>query len=426
MGDLHAALDPSVDPDMLSQGAAVLSDAQQSTTRAKRSAALTVFTNSELQTFRDCAQKHDFAYRQRLRPLVEGKALAVGSIFHDGMRDGIRAGWAPGWKSTPNPVRLENQITAAVLGIDGLVGRWAAKIVEHSEVASVDYERLATEVDETAAMVKWMLAHYFRQTARDLVDLVLIEAERAFRVPIRAKDGSVRHLYQAGVRDAAFFDPAYNAVVLAEHKTCSSAPRDIEKRAEMDPQTTGYVYALREGLAAGELVTVDGEAIGREASVARFHYNALRKSSPKTPKVNQDGTVSVAAIDTTPAMYQAALDEQAHVRKISVTPKQVELYQRLVDGGDRYFARVEYHRTDAEIERWRSETFVDAARVREADRDPTRRTRNSGHCNMPWSMKCVYRSICLDPKAPELRTMFRVTDDPHGEVRAAEAEEGVA
>lgn len=391
--------------------------------RVRRSPRLTVVTNSELQEFRSCPQKHHFAYRERLRPLVDAKPLAVGGIFHAGMRSGLVAGWAPGWKSRPGDQRLAQQVEAAQRDIDDLVGKWAAKIVEH--VQDADYEQLATEADDTAAMVKWMLAHYFTMTRGDLDQLVLVEAEVAFKVPVRDKRGLVRHLFFAGVRDAVLYDPGYNQLVLDEHKTSGSAPRDVEKRVEMDPQTAGYTYALKEQLASSEMRTVDGDVVPRDAGVGRVLYNVLRKSRPKDPKVNQDGKVSVAQCDTTPEKYNEALLEQQSARSIPITEKQREFFDVLVAKGDRYFARVEWHRTDAELERWRSETYVDAARVREAERDPTRRTRNTGHCNMAWSLPCSYRSVCLDPDAPELRKQFRVSADPHAEVREAEVEAGI-
>lgn len=387
--------------------------------KARRSPRLTVVTDSELQTFRSCAQKHHFQYRERLRPLVEAKALAVGSIFHAGMRAGIRAGWSAGWRSRPNTRRLQDQADAATKGIDDLVVAWATKIVAHA--ADVDFEKLQTEVDDTAAMVKWMLRHYFDRTQADLASLVLVEVETPFEVPIHDRIGRVSpHLRYAGVRDAVFFDVEFNQIVLMEHKTSGGNPQDIEKRVEMDTQTAGYLYALKQQ--KPQLKTVDGHPLG-DALLGRVIYNVLKKALPRPPNVNKDGSVSVAACTTTPEMYRDALNAQVKQRNIPTSTKQAEFLQRLVDQGDPFFARVEYHRTKAEIERWRSDTFVDAARIRGAERNVEQRTRNTGHCNMPWSLPCPYRQVCLDPGAPEIRKQFRVAEDPHTEVRDAEAGE---
>lgn len=376
---------------------------------------LTVVTDSELQAFRSCHRKHHYQYRERLRPMIDGKALAIGSIFHSGMSSGLRAGWAN--RSLPNEQRLAAEIAAACENIDALVVAWASKIVEHG--TGVDFEKLNTEVVKTAAMVKWMLTHYFISTVADLSNLVLVETEMAFRVDLHNKRGHVApHLKYEGVRDAVFYDPDYNQLVLHEHKTAGGDPRQIEKRVEMDSQTKGYLYALKQQRAT--MKAVDGTPMAG-AHLGRVAYNVLRKSLPHAPKVNQNGAVSVAACDTTADMYADALREQVEARKIPVAIKQQEFLDGLRTRGDTRFARIEHHQTASEIETWRNDTVVDAARIREANRDPSKRTRNPGNCNMAWSLPCTYRSVCLDD-TPGIRKTFRISADSHAEVRNAEIE----
>lgn len=394
-------------------------------TKARRSPQLTIVTNSEVTTFRSCPQLHHFSYREKLRPKVEAKPLAVGSIIHAGMSAGLRAGWAPGWQGRSVDDRRRDQIAAALQGIDDKVMTWAGEVMTNA-TTELNFESLSAEVDQMAEVVKFLLEHYFAATTSDLTDFVLVETEAPFLVGIRNKSGILQHLKLNGVRDAVMYDPLYNQVVLMEHKTAGSDPRGVERRVEMDPQTTGYAYALREQLNAGLLKCVDGKElrVADGVTVGRTIYNVLRKSKPREPNINKDGSVSAAAIDTTADIYAAALNRQVTERMIPTSVKQVELLEKLRGQGDRYFARLEYFRTPEEIERWRSEMYVDAARIREADRDPTRRTRNTGHCNMPWSLKCSYRSICMDPDAPELYTLFKRIDDAHAEVREAEVDLG--
>lgn len=397
------------------------------TTRARRTPLLTVVTDSELQTWDACPQLHHFRYRERLRPLVAAKALAVGSIFHAGMSAGIVAGWSTLASSLSVDGRVAIQTSAATESIDDLVGKWAGKIVAHSQ-GEVDYENLAAEVDETARMVKFMLAHYFDQTRADLSTWKLVDAEHAFDVEMLDRRGKpVSHLRYVGVRDALWYDPTYNQLVLGEHKTCGGDPRAIERRVEMDTQTGGYLHAVREEMKARPYRTTDGQEVPRDASIGRVAYNVLRKTFPEPPKVNKDGSVSVAACTTTADMYAAALNAQVTERKIAVSEKQNAYLEALRAKGDPFFARVEWHKTDAEIERWRSDAFVKARQIREAERDPQCRVRKTGHCNMPWSLPCSYRSVCLDPTAPELRAQFRVASEIHTEVRAAQVDaEGAA
>jgi hypothetical protein len=390
--------------------------------RRRRRVALTVVTDSEIQTYRSCHQLHDFKYRQRLRPKIDAKSLSVGSIFHAGMRNGLNAGWDEVGRSIDDlDLRVNRQIGMATAGIDALVHEWAGKVIVHGK--GVDYERLAVEVDETAAMVKWMLAHYFRSTRDDLTSLMLVETERAFEVPMRAAGGvRVGHLRYAGVRDAVLYDPTYNAIVLYEHKTSGADPRGTEKRVEMDTQTAGYLNTLREEHRHGAgLVMVDGTPVPADATLGRVVYNVLRKEMPRPPKVNKDGRVSTAACVTTTEMYELALADQVD-RGIARSSEQVAFLERLRDAGDRFFARVEWHRTKPDVERWRSDAFAAARGIRAADRDPSLRDRNPGHCNMPWSLPCAFRALCLDPNASEIRAQYRVVDDVHTEVREAQTE----
>lgn len=392
----------------------------QPSRKPRRSSALTVVTTSEIQTFRDCPQKHDFAYRQRLRPKVTGKALAIGDIFHRGMSAGLMAGWV-GVDGLTQAQRLARQLVASTADVDARVFAWVQEVVEHDPNA--DYAGLQAFADDAGAMIKFMLTNYFELSVRDLVSLVLVEAERPFDVRVRDAIGRKTRVAFRGVRDAVFYDPQYNALELHEHKTVSNVPDDIGKRAEMDPQTSGYVYSLLEERAAGKLKFLDGTPVPSNAILGRVAYNAVRKKKPSTPKVNKDGSVSVAAIDTTAELYMAALDEQQRVRNIPVTEKQLELMRGLAARVNPYFARHEYQKTRSEIERWRSDTMVDAARIRRADTNPETRTRNPGNCNMAWSMACSYRTVCLDD-TPETRASFRVLEDAHPEVR--EAEDAVA
>lgn len=383
----------------------------------RRSKALTVVTTSEMQTHRDCPSKHGFRYIDGLRWPTEGKALAIGHIFHGGMSAGLVAGWRDMTGTVAD--RLARQIKAATATVQTQVDTWAQQQALHDKNA--DYVALETFAREGGDMIAWMLSNYFVRTQTDLTSLILVDVERPFSVRMRDRAGRKMPLQFDGVRDALFYDPRHNALELHEHKTVSDMPEDIGKRAEMDPQTAGYMYALIEQRAAAALTFLDGTPVPADAVLGRTAYNAVRKKKPRQPKVNKDGKVSIAAIDTTPEIYVAALDEQATVRKIPVTAEQLAKATELRDAGPgRWFHRHEFYRTRAEIDRWRSDTVVDAARIRQSHADPTRRTRNPGNCNMPWSMKCEYRAVCMDD-TPETRAMYVVASEKHPEVREAEA-----
>lgn len=382
----------------------------------RRAAGLTVITTSEVQCARDCMNRHHFKYRERLRPKVEGKALAIGHIFHGGMSAGLLAGWSNVDGLTVDE-RLERQIAASTAKVDAQVQAWVQAQALHDRNA--DYSALEAFATDGAEMLRFMLSNYLREARGDLTALMLVDVEAAFAVRLRDSIGRTMPVRFDGVRDALFYDPVHNALELHEHKTVSNMPEDIGKRAEMDPQTAGYMYALLELRKQGALKFFDGRPVPQDAVLGRVAYNAVRKKRPRQPNVNQDGRVSVAAIDTTAEIYIRALDDQA-ARGIPVNEKQLAKAQELATRRGAYYHRHEFYRTREEIERWRVDIAVDAARIRQAERDPRFRTRNPGHCNMPWSLSCEYRPVCLDD-TPETRALYNVSSDAHPEVREAEA-----
>ena len=394
--------------------------------KPQRPAALTIITNSELGTFRECPMKHHFRYREKLRPKVEGRALAIGSVFHHGMSAGIVAGYHPQFaRGKTNEERLAAQIAAAQSDVAAELMDWAGRTTAHG--VGVDFAALEEDAADGAEMLKWALASYFTSTVLDLDELRLVETEAAFKINVRDRLGRRGRVEFQGVRDAVFYAPKYNAVILHEHKTVSSAPSDIEKRAELDPQTNGYTYALKEEHAAGKLwyydlddpTTDQPKPVPANASLGSVAYNAIKKKKPSTPKLNKDGTVSAAQIDTLGSIYRAALEDQVR-RGHPVTDKQLVLLGNLEQRTGAYFHRHEFVRNQSDLDRWRSDTVIDAGRIRAADRDPAMRTRNPGNCTMPWSMKCEYRGVCIDD-TPELRAQFRKLEDAHPELREEEA-----
>lgn len=391
--------------------------------KPKRKHSLTVVTNSELATFRDCPQKHHFVYRERLRPRLRAKPLALGSILHDGLAAGFVAGYSPEAMLLPTSQRLTRQIVAARAVVKKGRERWFAERELVNDNA--DGEALDAESIETATMLDFMVQQYFEATQSDLNEFRLVAVERPFRVPVRDRLGRARALWSEGVIDWIAYSPEYHQLILGEHKTLTGDPAQLEKRVEMDPQTSGYLYALREMLEAGELKFFGtSEVVPRDAGLGRTIYNGLRKAYPKEPAINKDLHVSAALIDTTAEVYADALARQVHERGLPIKEKQQERLDELRRRKGAYFGRTEYFRTNAEVERWRWETYTDANRIRESDRDETRRTRNAGHCTHAWSMSCVYKQVCLDPHAPELRAEFRVVEDRHTEVVEALGAEG--
>ncbi len=397
---------------------------------------LTIVTNSETQAARNCMVLHGFAYADGLRPRVAARPLSFGSAFHKGPEALYRTiGTVP--HDEVEGIALERGLAA----IDLALKTWLAKAEAGNEPLQELYEYAAVAV----ADARWMFEHYVRTFRDDITRLVPLAVERAFDVPMRNVIGRiVAHLRYAGVWDLVAFDPEHGDIVIFDHKSTQGDISSIDRRVELDPQMAGYLYALREMLASdpesfiraiGMMHPRAEEAItairGKTATLGRVTYNVVRKKRPTTPNVNKDGTVSVAAIDTLPGLYEAALvaqgnpdwldkaranvgakgGEQKLAEQIErwdeLKTKQTRLLDQLRAKGDTFIGRREFWRTGAEIERWRREAFVQAGLIRDAESNPLLRFRNPGHCTMPWSRPCVYRGICLDD-SPELRAQFDV------------------
>lgn len=387
--------------------------------KRRRKPSLTVITHSEVQTFRDCPQKWSFAYVERLRPLVTSAALSFGTAIHAGLAAGyavLAAARLRGVDASRSEV-VEASTTATM----GLREAWEASSPDASQEAAEEAQRAA----ETAL---WMIRHYWSAMEADLRNLIPLGIEAPFDVELRNEMGKrIQHLRLAGVIDLVAYDVAAGDVVVFDHKTTSGEVSQIDRRVEMDPQLAGYLWALREHVRQGRqgLLVVPpslrglGERIASgEVPTGRVAYNVLRKKLPRKPELTQKGLVSTAAIDTLPSVYSEALEEQAQ-RGLPITDAQRELLAKLEGKGDTFLSRREFFRSEAELDRWRREAYLDGSRIRLARLDGGLVTRNPGHCSQPWSMPCSYRSVCIDPSAPELRASFRVAGEAHEEVAQA-------
>jgi hypothetical protein len=377
---------------------------------------LTVISNSEVQTFRDCGQKWAFAYVERLRPKTVAPPLSFGSAIHAGLAAGYLAIAAARTRSSE--ATLPEVLDAA----EGATRRYR----EAWEPSSEQSEEEGAKAFEVAL---WMIRHYWQTHERDLRTLVPLGVEVPFQAPLIDSMGRrIAHLQLAGVIDLIAYDTEAKDLVVVDHKTTSAEVSTIDRRVEMDPQMAGYLWAVREYIRQGRILSLLsvppslrdlGARIERgDVPTGRIAYNVLRKRAPRTPEITQRGMVSVSAIDTLPSIYARALEQQEE-RGYVRTEAQADLLARLVAKGDTFLSRREFFRSDAELDRWRREAFLDGSRMREARLDGGLVTRNPGHCTSAWSMPCVYRSVCLDPSAPELRESFRVAVETHEEITAA-------
>jgi uncharacterized Zn finger protein (UPF0148 family) len=230
-------------------------------------------------------------YEKRLDPAggeEHSSALYVGRMVHEGLAAVFKA-----------------MQQFQVLGLDPSIGALhAAAQKEIQGLVDASREEDIFDGDEDY----WESIEGDTKTAMDCLDLFIanialstherydvIAVEFPFRVPLRTPKGRRWGDELEGVMDLVLRDRQLGTLVVGEHKTTSGGADDYELMLNTDTQLPLYTAALR-------------EMVGRELVPGAVLLNVVRKKAPSQPKFNQDGTVSVAACDTTRAAYQAALD----------------------------------------------------------------------------------------------------------------------
>lgn len=386
--------------------------------------ALTVLTHSELSTLRDCPQRWQFAYLDRLRPMAQSQALATGSAVHEGLEAGYRTQLEQ-LLAGEQPV-LEVIIQRSYAAAMTYYTLWLERIVD----LPIDQrERLEEESRHVPELLSWALPHYWRRNERELETLIPLDIEMAFAVPIRDEHGRrINRVEYRGVIDLIAYDRLSQDIVVIDHKTTSGDITSLDKRIELDPQMAGYLWAVRQIIADGKASSFEGLAALTDEEKARLSdgacptgrvaYNVIRTKAPRAVELTQKGVVSSAAIDTTAELYEAALAVQ-EARGVARTEAQVSRLDQLRARGDGYYARREYWRSERDVDRWRREVVADAKRHKRLIKHPEEITRNASSCTSAGSYPCAYRALCLEPESQELRATFRQTSSKHEEVVAA-------
>lgn len=412
---------------------------------------LQILTNSELNTHRLCPARWGFAYVELLRPLVMARPLQWGDLYHCG----AEAGWEAAWSVPEASVgqRLALALGAAPVAI---AERAAEHIREIEGLEGVENkDQLCEETEQAAKVASWSVAHYFSCARSDLA-MVPLMIEGTFQVQIPTVRGVGGRLATSGVVDLLLWDREAGRLVVQDHKGIGGDVHGVQKRVELDTQLVGYVCAVG-ALVRSVKVPADVERLFKttpaaallaasqwpevqRATIGCVAYNVVRRRMPAEPSVNllkknqivtaeqrqlfeqqeQDGEgrgeVSVAAIDTLPQIYQQALERQVVERLLPVTDKQLARMQQLRERGDTFFTQIEYFKSTDAIERWRRELWVEAKRIRAAERDPALRTRNHQACTLPASPACPYATICLMPDDPNVRRGYRQALTKHEEL----------
>lgn len=424
-----------------------------------RKRALTVVSDSEVRKWRDCHALWGFVYPEGLQPRRTPAYFIHGRIIHKAAEAGARA-----WRSVvvksvreqdPDPwwrdvEKLQHWVTEKSLAALGPAVEEAiaqADQVIRSPTLAIE---VVDEIRQVEELARFVIPRHWEKRRADFRTFVPMLIEHSFEVRVRDAGGRRSSTCLRGRLDLGLLDLEAGQLAVTDMKTTSGDPWGFERRLPIDPQTTGYVYALREQLKAGELDELL-EAVGWDfsrgrPSVGRCYTDAVGKKPPVHPRTLKDGTITVAVTgtaNTPPEWYEKALvdagepewlkeavrsgradkREKAEERWAKIQDKQAARLEELRSQRERWIVRHEHYRTPDELERWRAEFLIEAARMREAERRPALRTRNPAHCSGPGSRGCRFWDLCTDPGNEDLRDQLFSTREERAAAREKTAEQ---
>lgn len=369
-----------------------------------------VVSQGELSVIRTCGWKHHLKYTLQLEPAESAyqQPLEVGDMVHGGVAEAYRE------------VQRQQLSLGSTRGLDkqavlDAVSRYIDERVRRIREASgfsmfsdADSDSAAESTEQEAkAAVGLFIDHVLW---RDIERYVVVAIELPFRVPLMDKHGRRVGDQLEGVIDLVLYDIHVGKLVLGEHKTTRSDAFTYDFRIEVDPQIPLYLFAMSRMFDE------------RDVSGA-IHLNVVRKTAPKRPAVNKDGTVSTAAVDTTRDMYQAALLEQTteptylaaarqnHAEKQTKASaerletneaKWRETQQRQADvlaslgGIDKFASRHSATIPQHLVRRYTVDAWSGARMLRHIARGDFDPMRNGHSCNSRAAGKCSYRDACVD------------------------------
>ncbi len=290
-------------------------------------------TVSSIRTWRNCRRLYRYRYRDNVRPAGKGKALHVGTGFHNGLEafgEGL-------------------SIYAALAMITTDAEEWWGT------------DKGRVELARTRAMLR---AYYWRwEDTRADWECIETEGEFETELPNGAR--------LAGKRDAVW---RYKdgRIYLVEHKTTSdevdNVGTDYWRRLAFDSQLDAYLYDLSQ----------------RHDETPSIIYDVvLKPSSQSKPKMK-----------TKVAKRKSETDEQFAERKAAVMETLDEfeerLYCQMIADPDEYLVRREVHRTADQHKQAIEELSETAAEI---DNYSGTYPRNDSACSARYGM-CPYLDVC--------------------------------
>lgn len=326
---------------------------------------LRVISDSELRTVRACLRRHRFAYGMRRRPIHKDEALRFGSLWHKGQE---------AWWRTEGPA--EAKLEAALVTMRAPQLDKAGKEIAQDPFALVMAEEL-------------MLAYTARWGS---VTYRVLAVEAQFEMPlVNPTTGAPSRTFARGGKIDAVVEDAEQHIV--EHKTTTS---DIElgsnywkKVRALDSQVSTYLEGARSlGFKPKDCI-----------------YDVVRKPALRPLK----------ATPVESRKYTAKGFLYANQREADETPDEYRLRLRedIAERVDRYFARGEIVRLEAEEEEHAHDVWQMTRLLREAETSGFA-PRNPDACSQ--FSGCPYLAVCQGEASIDDNSIFYTANTAHEEL----------
>lgn len=327
-----------------------------------------LLTHSRLDCIRRCLRMAYYRYEVGIRRIAEARALRIGSAIHVGLDV---------WKKSRGVVGVD----ALCLAEEAI--RYAyAEIPEGAMADPLWLDDWNTEAETIVSLIRGYAWYY----AND--NLVIIESERTFRLPIRNPETGMPtpHFDFAGKWDG-IVQPPITQLAVMEHKSTGESiypDADYWARLRIDPQISGYFDAA---LALGHKVGTVLYDVIRKPAISRY------KATPiENRKYTKGGKLyaNQREVDETPAEFGKRLLQ--------------DIYKR----PEFYFQRMEIPRLESDLAEFHQELWQQQKRLR-ASQLFGWWFRSVSAWTCPY---CEYRDLCYNSRYP-----LDIKDIPEGFVK---------
>lgn len=320
-----------------------------------------ILTASRMRSFRDCARKHQLAYVEGWRPVVQAEALRFGSLLHRGLEEY--------WKA----VRDGGSFSEAFEAV----------------------QRNAADPYEGARATEMLVAYYNTWAESDVRDYEVLAVEQRFDAPLLNPETMApsRTWRLSGKVDAIVRRREDGRVLVVEHKTTSdnvaADDADYWTKLHMDPQISMYMLGA--------------EALGYEVDEVLYDVlgkptqRPLKATAPESRKYTKDGKLYAAQRDRdeTPSEHQA------------------RVAAAIAENPGRFTARRLIPRMESQVRDFMADAWAQAATMRESAR-LGRAPRNPDACDSFG--RCPYWILCASGGRPEDYSDFHRVTNKHPEL----------